>query len=137
MSAADILIEDAIYELIKVFAEGKVYLTRAESGDAGPFVVYKLNDGVRWRSINKQSDVEKGFIQIDSYAEKYRDARKLGRSIEKAIVDYNGTMEIPGSPPYEIKIAGVSFENDVMLLDQEEEPYLHRHSAIYQVTYYT
>lgn len=131
------LVEPAIYELLKNLAGGKVYALAAPDGENGPFIVFQRVDSERWRDINGPSGIAQAHIQIDSYAEKYYDAKALGASIEVILDGYRGTVSYgTDSPQNTVAIAGITLQNDVDITDQTDEPILFRNAATYLVTYH-
>ena len=131
--------ERAIHALLEDFAGGRVYALRAPQNATAPFVIFQRVDGNAWRAINGPDGIAQAVIQIDSYAREYYEAKDLAGEIQELLDGYRGTvMHGPDSPPQEsIRIAGISYQNDVDIFDQTDMPLLFRVSANYLVTFAT
>lgn len=133
-----IIMEKAIHELLKTFANGRVYALRAPQNATTPFIVFQRISSDRWRSINGPSGVGQATMQIDCYATTIYAAKQLAVDIEEALDGYSGNVTISDdSPPDVVVIGGISLQDDVDLLDDTDEPFLYRNSANYLVTYDT
>lgn len=129
--------EDAIFELCKsLVSDDKCFALVAPEGETGPFIIYQRVDSENFRDINGPSGLAQATIQIDSYAQGYNTVKDLADSIETTLDGYRGTVYYgDNSPQDSIDIGGISLQNDVDILDQEDEPVLYRVSAVYLVTY--
>ena len=126
------MISKAIYEILKDFAGGNVFALRAPHGQKGRFIIYQRIDKKKWRSINGPSGMAQALIQIDCYAEDYDDATALGDAVELLLDGYKDeVVHTEGTT----RIAGISLQNSVDLLDETDEPPLFRINADYRVTY--
>lgn len=129
-------VEPAIFELLKSLNSNRVYPLNAPQNVTAPFIVYNRVDSERWRSVNSPSGIAQATIQIDVYAATYQAAKELALSIENTLDGYRGLVYYGTDSPQEfVRIAGISLQNDVDLLDQTEKPLLFRNSANYLVTY--
>lgn len=100
------------------------------------FVTFQRIEGQRWRSINGPSGVVQAKMQIDSYAEKYSDTKSIAALIEAALDGFTGVVGYgTDSPQAKIKFLGISCQNDVDIFDQTDQPFMHRVSADYLVTF--
>lgn len=120
--------EKGIYTLLSGLAGGRVYALRAPDKAPAPFIIFQRTDSDRWDSMNEASGVVQATIQIDVYAGEFYEAKNLAGSVEMILNKYRGTVE-------GIRIAGISLQNDIDLLDTDE-PVLFRNSASYLITYY-
>lgn len=128
--------EPAIHEKLNVLAPNAVFAMRAPDNQKGTFVVFQRVDSERWRSINNPSGIAQADIQIDVYSESYYDAKTLAGSIENALDGFSGTVYHGDNSPQDfVVIGGITLQNDVDILDQEDDPVLYRNSARYTVTY--
>ncbi len=128
--------EPAIFELLKALAGGNVFGGRAKKNQESPFIIYQRADSVRWRSLNGPSGLAQAYIQIDSYEKDYNAARALAAQVETVLDGYRGIVYYgSGSPQDFVRIGAISAQSDVDLLDQTDEPLLHRVSATFLVTY--
>lgn len=131
------VIERGIYELLKTKASGKVYNQLAPQTNDVPFIVYSRVDSSRWRSINGPDGIAQAYIQVDVYSHGIYVTKELAIDIENTLDGYRGVVNYGTDSPQDyVKIAGISLENDVDLIEQESEPFLFRNSATYLVTYY-
>lgn len=129
-------VERGIYDLLKSYASGRVYIMRAPQGATAPFIVFQRTGSERWRSINGPSGIAQADIQIDVYAETLYAAKDLAATIEAAIDGYRGTVYYGNNSPQDsVVICGISLQNDIDLFDQTDEPFLFRNSMSYLVTY--
>jgi hypothetical protein len=132
--------EKAIYQLLQdniPALENRIYAMIASQDQDPPFCVFQRTDSSRWRSINNPSGIAQAFIQIDVYARDYYQAKTIAADVEQLLDGYRGTVDFTGDSPADaIKIAGISLQNDIDILEQSDEPILHRNSAAYLVTYY-
>lgn len=128
--------ERGIYELLKVYASGRVYAQRAPQNATAPFIIFQRVSSERWRSINNPSGIAQASIQIDVYGADYYQAKDLAATIEAALDGYTGVVSYGASSPQEtLAFLGISLQNDVDIFDQTDEPFLYRNSAVYLVTY--
>lgn len=127
------LVEKALYELLKTHAVNRVYALRAPQDALSPYIVFQRTDSDRWRSINNPSGIAQAYIQVDAYAGSYYAAKELEALIETTLDGFRGDVQTGGDT---IKIAGISLQNDLDLLDQTDSPLLFRNSASYKVTYH-
>lgn len=128
--------EPAIQELLNALAPDKVFALRAPDNQKGTFVIFQRVDSQRWRSINNPSGIAQADMQIDVYSEGYYDAKTLAGSIENALDGFSGTVYHGNNSPQDfVVIGGITLQNDVDILDQEDDPVLYRNSARYTVTY--
>lgn len=130
-------IEKAIYELMKTKAGGRVYDRRAPQNAEAPFIVYQRKTSTRWRDINGPSGWTQADIMVDCYGETATASKDLALEIEELLDGYDGNVTIPGNSPADIANLGISLQEDSDMLDQTEEPFLYRNSAIYLLTYKT
>ena len=132
------LVEKAIYELLKdTVANNQVYSIRAPQNVTGDFIVMRRTSSQRWRSINAPSGVDQVDLQIDAYSYgDYYTAKELGESIETILDGYSGTVSLTGTSPLEtIKVLGITLQNDLDLIEQEEDNFLYRNLLNFLVTY--
>jgi hypothetical protein len=130
-------VEKGIYELLKTKASGRVYAQLAKQTKESPFIVFSRTSAERWRNINGPDGICQAAIQVDVYSESYYTTKNLAREVEVILDGYRGTVNYGTDSPQDfVKIAGITLENDVDLIDQEDEPFLYRNSASYLVTYY-
>lgn len=136
------IVEPAIYELLKGLVTGqKVYRLVAPQGENGPFIVYQRIDRDMFgkNHLNRQAGqpgTVQAFVQVDSYAKETDVAAALGAQVEFTLDGYSGTVEYGNdSPKDSIVIGGITLQNEVDLLDETDEPFLFRHSAVYLITY--
>lgn len=130
------LVEFAVYELLKGLAGGAVYAQMAPKGAQGPFIIFQRINSERVRHINGPSRLPTAEMQIDAYAEDYYDCKELGAQIEEILDGFKGIVPYgTDSPRPSVEIAGTTLENDVDIFDQTDEPYMHRSSAVYRITY--
>lgn len=130
------IIEPAIYELLKSLAAGKVYHQRAKQNEKD-FIVFQSVDSERWRSINNPSGIAQEYIQVDCYNKESFAAKRTAAQVEDILDGFRGDVAWGTDSPQEfVKIAGISRQNGIDLIDQTEEPLLFRSSATYLVTYH-
>lgn len=132
--------EPGIYEILKLIAGGAVYPKRAPQGATGPYVIYQRVDGERWRSINGPSGTAQAFIQVDTYAPRFYQAKKIASDIEAILDGYRGTVAVPAGDYYaahDLEISGISLQSEVDFEDKTDVPTLFRDSKTYLVTYKT
>jgi hypothetical protein len=133
--------EQALFQLIGqipglMIAASNIFVSMASKDAIDPYVIMQRIESVRIRDLTGPSGLMQVTVQIDSYAQKYYDAKKLALQIEKALDGYSGSITITGSSPQDIcKISSISCQNDVDLFDITDEPFLHRVSADYLITY--
>lgn len=135
-------VEPALFELLKTLVgndddgDPKCYVMKAPQNETGPFIIIQRVDSDRFRHINGPSGIAQAFMQVDAYGESYYAVKDLAASIESALDGYSGTVYYGSNSPQDsVSIGGITLQNDVDLLDQTEEPTLHRNSAVYLVTY--
>lgn len=129
-------VEPAIFELLKSLNSNRVYPLNAPQNATAPFIVYNRVDSERWRAVNGPSGIAQATIQVDVYAATYQAAKELALSVENTLDGHRGLVYYGTDSPQEfVRIAGISLQNDVDLLDQTEKPLLFRNSANYLVTY--
>lgn len=129
-------LEQGIYEIIKGFADGRVYAIRAPQNVAAPYVVFHRTSSQRWREINAATGMAQATIQIDVYAREYYEAKEMALEIEDMLDGWRGTVAYgTDSPRPSVRIAGISTESDDDELDQNREPFLYRSLTTYLVTY--
>lgn len=128
--------EYAIFELLKNLAGGRVYAIRAPQNSVAPFIIFQRVDSQRWRAINGPDGIAQAFIQIDSYASGFYQAKELAAEVESLLDGFRGTVYYgTDSPRGYVKIGGISLQGDSDLLDQTEEPLLFRNMMTFLVTY--
>jgi hypothetical protein len=133
-----IVLEKAIYEILKNKAGGRVYALRAPQNATTPFIVYQRVSSERWRSINNPSGIGQATIQIDCYGSTIYSAKELAVDIENLLDGYSGNVTITGSSPQDVVVVGgVTLQNDVDIIDDTDEPMLYRNIARYLFTYET
>ena len=130
-------LEKALFELLKGFAGGRIYAMRAPQKAVSPFVVFQRTDSERMgRMLTGPSGLVQASMQIDVYASTYYGAKDLGAAIEMALDGFRDVVYYGPSNPQEfVRIAGISMQNDVDILDQTDEPVLFRSSGTYLITY--
>lgn len=130
--------EKAIYELLKGFVSNRVYGLRAPQNATAPFIIFQRVDSTPWRAINGPDGITQATLQIDFYARDYYTAKELAGDCAAILDGFRGTVNITSDSPSEsIRIAGISLQNDIDILDQTDAPLLFRVSATYLVTFYT
>lgn len=128
--------EPAMYELLKGLAGGDVYSMRAPEGAPGPFIIYQRTSTTRWRDINGPSGIAQAFIQIDAYAKTYLEMKTLAAQIEDIMDGFRGNVSHGNNSPQDfVAIGGISLQNDIDFIDENDEPILYRNSGSYLVTY--
>lgn len=132
--------EPGIDQLLKDVAAASenepIYALRAPDNAKGTFIIFQRVDSQRWRSINNPSGIAQAQLLIDVYAEDYYIAKTLAGKIENALDGYSGTVYHGENSPQDfVEIGGITLQNDIDILDQEDEPVLYRNSARYNVTY--
>lgn len=129
-------VEPAIYEKLKGLAGGRVYAMRAPQNSVTPFIVFQRIDSSRWRHINGPDGFNQASIQVDCYASGYYAAKDLGASVETLLDGFRGLVYYgTTSPPSHVRIAGISLQQDMDILDETAAPVLYRNSATFLVTY--
>ncbi len=127
---------DGVYELLKDLVSNQVFVMKAPDNTKGDFIVIQKTDSTRWRSIKAPSGIAQANIQVDSYSNTFYTARDIASQVEVILDGFRGTVSYGGSIPQDtIKIGGISLQNDIDLIEQEEEDTLYRVSASYLVTY--
>lgn len=133
-----IVMEKAIYELLKTKAGGRVYAMRAPQNSAAPFIVYQRIGSTRWRCINNPSGVGQADVRIDVYDTTFYGSKELAVDVEETLDGYSGSVIITGDSPQDVVvIGGISLQDDVDIIDQTDQPMLYRNSATYLITYET
>ena len=127
------LVEPAIYELLKNLSDGRVYAMRAKQNSATPFIIFQKTDSERIRAINGPSGLVQAYIQVDCYDKGYYTAKTLAAQIETLLDGYRGTVYYDDTF---VKIAGISLQNELDIIDQTDDPLLFRNTASYLVTYH-
>lgn len=128
--------EQAIYELLKNLAGGKVYDNRGKQGDT-TFIVIQRRGSERWRHLRGPAGWAQADIIIDAYAPTARERKDLALQIEDLLDGFDGNVTIPGDSPQQIVNIGFSLQDDLDTIDQTAEPFLYRNSATYLATYKT
>lgn len=130
------MIEQAVYELLKALAGGRVYALRAPQNVTAPFIVYQRTGTEIWRSANAPSNMAQASIQIDAYAETYTEVKTLAGQIEAILDGYRGPAPYGGGSPQEtLRVGGVSLQEQSDLFDQTDAPFLYRVTSSYLFTY--
>ncbi len=131
------ILEKALRQkLIEITGEENVFLLRAPDKQAGTFVIIQRVDSQRWRSINNPSGIAQADMQIDVYSEDIYDAKTLGATIENALDGFSGTVYHGDNSPQDfVEIGGITLQNELDTIDDEDEPILFRNLARYTVTY--
>jgi hypothetical protein len=130
------IVHKALYELLKPLASGKLYTSRAPDGAKGPFIIIQKTGGERWRAINGPSGIARVDMQIDAYADTPYGAQALAGEIETILDGYRGIVYHGANSPQDfVRIAGIVLDSDADLFDETDEPFLHRVTATYSVTY--
>lgn len=133
--------EPAIYELVKGLVSNNAFWMAATPGQAAPFIVYQQVDGntLGKAVLNRSAGVAgkaQSYIQVDCYATDPQSAKTLGKSVESTLDGYAGTVYYgDDSPQNSLVINGITYQNDIDLVDRTDEPLLFRNSAVYLVTY--
>lgn len=129
--------ERGIYELLKSLAGGRVYAMRAPQNAAAPFIIYQRIDTTKLgRHLQGGAHLAQASIQIDVYANDYYAAKDLGAAVETILDGFQGTVYHGTNSPQDfVDIGGISLQNDLDILDETDEPFLHRNSGSYLVTY--
>jgi hypothetical protein len=131
------VLEKGIFELIKNKASGRVYAQLAKQTNDVPFIVFTRTNSEKWRHINGPDGITQATIQIDVYSHGYYETKALAKELEDILDGYRGTVHYGSNSPQDyVKIAGLSLQSDVDLIDQEDEPILFRNSASYLATYH-
>jgi hypothetical protein len=129
--------DKAIHHLLSGLASGRVYLMRAPQNATAPFIVFQEVDSSRWRSINAPSGIAQSTFQIDTYSQRPYEAKELAADVEEILDGYADTVFYGSDSPQDfLKIAGITLQSAVDLVDQTDEPLLFRKSVTYTVTYY-
>lgn len=125
------MIEAALFTYLTAVGSGvrdlvstRVYPMLAAQNGATPFVVYQRIGAERHVTSCGQANLTSAFIQIDSYAREYGDAKALAHAVQERIANFHGTM---GS--VEVKKAFLTTELDLL----DVEPGLYRVSQTYTV----
>lgn len=130
------MVEKAFFELLKGLAGGNVFALNAPANSLGPFIVFQRTDSEVWRSINGPSGIIQAYIQVDVYAPKYFQAKDMAEQVSLILDGYRGTVLVgTDSPQQAIKIAGISKQTDVDILDETDNPKLYRVSHSFLATY--
>ena len=130
------IVEPAIYELLKNLAGGRVYALQAPQNSPAPFIIFQRVDSLRWRHINGPDGFAQAFIQIDCYSESFYAAKALGAEVEELLDGYRNTVYYGSASPRDyVRIAGISCQSDLDLIDQTDAPVLYRNTGTYLVTY--
>ena len=130
------VVEKAVYELLKGLANGQVYVVIAPQNVSGDFITFHRVDSDRIRSINGPSGLSEVYIRVDCYSETYYGMKALASQAEEILDGYKGSVPYGDDSPQDIiKIGGISLQNDVDLLEQTQEPFLHRNTASYYIIY--
>jgi hypothetical protein len=135
-------VEPAIFELIKSLVGvdsdslPKAYMQKAPQNETGPFIIMQRVDSDRYRHINGPSGIAEVSMQIDVYGQSYYEVKDIAANIESTLDGYRGTVYYgDNSPQDSVVIGGISLQNDFDILDETDEPILHRVSAVYLVTH--
>lgn len=131
-------IERALYNKICELSgvSNRVYAMRAPQNATAPFVVYQRADSDRWRHINGPSGMVQITMQIDIYAATYAQSRSLAVQLEAILDGFRGEVGYGSNSPVDkVRIAGISCQTDVDLIDETDTPLLYRVSADYLVTF--
>jgi hypothetical protein len=130
------IIEPAIEQLLKTLANGQIYHLRAPQGVTGSFIIFQQVDSDRWETLDGPTRVALSYQRIDAYAVNSYDAIKLGAQIEKILDGYVGRVYHGDDSPQEyVDIADLKYQNTFDLLDDNEEPFMFRNSAVYLINY--
>lgn len=139
--------ERALFEVIKGIAglgvgsgstpdPYRIYAALAKKNAATPFIVYQRIETTQWRSINGPSGISQALMQIDVYDKLPLDVKETADKLAAALDGYRNTVTIPGtSPAQQIRFAGISLQNAVDIFDQTDQPFLHRVSMDFLVTF--
>lgn len=131
--------EPAIYELIKDVLPNRIFMGEAKMNQEDPFIIVQHTDSIEeFDSINDPANIVQDFIQVTSYDKSYYEAKKRGLKVKKILNKYRGTVEWGTNSPKDfLKIAGISFQNGLVLPEQMNDyPTLFAHTAFYLVTYH-
>lgn len=127
---------DAVFELIKNVIPNKCFVIKAPDNEQGNFIVFQKIDSTRWRSINAPSGIAQDFMQVDIYSQDIYTAKDNAAIIEGILDGFRGIVSYGDNSPQEtIKIGGISLQNELDLIEQEEELSLFRVSQTYLITY--
>lgn len=125
-------VENAIYQLIKTMAGGKVYFALAPTNENGPFIVINLTGHERWSSLSGPSGLSDSSIQIDVYAQSRAPMKALSSQVIDILDGYRGTVMTPSGT---IRIGATKLEDAYDLIDQEDEPVMFRSLLRFSVIY--
>lgn len=128
-------IEEAVFELLKTLASGKVYYARAPEDVAGSYIVMQRTGSSRWRTINGASGMAQDNFQIDCYGTEQFAVHTLARQVEGILSGYRGTVNVPTIPVVAVRIGGISLLDENDLLEEEKEEFIYRNLAQYLITY--
>jgi len=138
------IMERALFEIIKNISglgvgsgsNVRVYASLAKKNSSRPFIVYQRIETTPWRTINGPNSISQALMQIDVYNDLPLDAKETAEKLAAVLDGYRGTVTIPGTSPAEqIRFAGISLQNAVDIFDQTDQPFLHRVSQDYLVTF--
>jgi len=121
---------------VTALISGRAFPNTAPPSAARPFVVYRKTDGVPDQQLLNASDLGRAYVDVDSVAEKYTDAKDLARKIKAALNGYQG--DVTDSNGNVLERASITLSNE---LDDWQEPRAGRNRGIprisqsYQVTY--
>lgn len=129
------MLSKAIHQLIDdsgFIPSDNIFALVAPPDAQAPYAIFQLIDNTPIRDISGPSGLSQATYQVDCYAASYYEAKTASDGIREDIDGYRGTVTYTGGS---VNIGGVSFQNEVDILDQTEEPILRRVSTVYLVTY--
>jgi len=132
-------IQRALYQLLKTtpVPGNRIYALRAPQNVTAPFVVYQRIAGERDHHLKGASGIVQARFLIDVYDREYHASRLLAADIEDVLDGYSGIVAFGNDSPQEtIKVAAITCQSDVDLMDESDEPFLYRVSTDYLITYH-
>jgi hypothetical protein len=127
-------IAEAVYELLKSYASGRVYNLRAPQNETAPFIVFNVLETESDSALEGLTDYWTARLQVDVYSETIADAREISAQIVESLGSYQGIVYYgDGSPKDSISLVMIH-EKESELIDQTDEPLLYRSSGEWNLT---
>lgn len=127
-------VSEAVYELLKDYADGRVHNLRAPQNVETPYLVFSVSPTETDNTLTGSSGYWSSTLQIDIYSHIISDIRDIQAQISAALENYNGIVYYgSGSPKDSISIV-LTHNSESEFIDQTDEPFLYRSSGNWSIT---